>query len=127
MISSTIIKRAIYEAQQSKHKDYKLGAVIFSNGKKIISSGRNHTQRSVKRINKEFLKWPTTVHAEVDAIIKSRCDLKRKKIFVVRINKKGQFLLAKPCKYCQMYLEYVGIRTVYYSIPHYPFIEKMKL
>ncbi|GIU69090.1 MAG: hypothetical protein KatS3mg002_0326 [Candidatus Woesearchaeota archaeon] len=126
-ISPTIIRKAIEEAKKSSHKSHRLGAVIFSNGTKIISWGHNHSQRAARRVNSKYLKWPKTIHAEVDAILKSRTDLKRKKILVVRINNHDQFLLAKPCEWCQLYLKYVGIRHVYYSINKYPYIEYMRL
>jgi len=119
------LKYAVEEAGKSEHRQ-KVGAVIFDKSR-LISKGYNKPQRSVKHLKRKFQKWPGTVHAEVDAIIRSKRDLKGMSIIVVRINKKKQFRLAKPCPYCIMYLEYVGIRDVYYTTNEYPYIEKLDM
>jgi deoxycytidylate deaminase len=119
------LKQAIDEAQKSEHKQ-KMGAIIFDKSK-IISKGFNHPQRSVKHLKKKFQRWPGTVHAEVDAILKAKSNLKNLSMLVVRINNKNQLRLARPCRWCQMYLEYVGIKKVYYSINEFPYIKEIKL
>ncbi len=119
------LKYAVEEAQKSEHRQ-KVGAVIFDKSK-IISRGYNHPQRSVKHLRRKFQKWPGTVHAEVDAIIKARTELKGMSILVIRVNNKKQLRIAKPCQYCLMYLEYVGIRKVFYSTNEYPYIEMLSL
>ncbi|HQF36498.1 MAG TPA: deaminase [Candidatus Dojkabacteria bacterium] len=117
------IKQAVEEAQKSEHKQ-KVGAIIFDKSK-IISKGFNHPQRSVKHLKSKFQKWPGTVHAEVDAIIKAKTDLKNLSMLVIRVNNKNQLRLAQPCRWCQMYLEYVGIKKVYYSTNEYPYIDHL--
>lgn len=37
-------------------------------------------------------------------------------VAVVRVNKQGQWQLAKPCHNCQVCMERVGVKKVYYSI-----------
>ncbi len=115
------LKYAVEEAQKSEHRQ-KIGAII-SDKSKIISRGYNHQQRSVKHLKKKFQRWIGTVHAEVDAIIKAKTDLKNLSMLVIRVNNKNQLRLAKPCRWCMMYLEYVGIKKVYYSINEYPYIK----
>lgn len=115
------LKQAVEEAQKSEHKQ-KIGAIIFDKSK-IISKGYNHPQRSIRHLKKKFQKWSGTVHAEVDAIIKAKTDLKNLSLLVVRINKNNQLRMAKPCQHCMMYIEYVGIKKIYYSIDEYPYIE----
>lgn len=117
------LKQAIEEANKSDHKQ-KVGAIIF-NKSKIISRGYNHSQRSVRHLKPKFQRYSGTVHAEVDAIIKAKTDLKNSSILIIRINRNNQLRLAKPCKWCQMYLEYVGIRKVYYSIDKIPYIQEL--
>jgi len=109
----SIINKAIHEAKKSKCA-FKVGSVIF-NKKKIISVGHNHSQRSVRRITKKFIKKENSIHAEVCAIINARQNLKGCSILVIRINNKDEMRLSKPCEYCQNYLEFVGIRDIYYS------------
>jgi len=122
-ISNHLIKLAINETIKSDHKQM-IGAVIFDK-KRILSKGYNTCQRSVKNLHPKFQGFPYSVHAEVDAIIKARTDLKGSSILVIRLNKKNQFQLSKPCKKCLEYLNYVGIKNIFYSIPNFPYIIKM--
>jgi len=123
-VPTQIINKAINEALLSTHR-YKIGAVIYKRNK-IISSGHNYPSRSLRNLNPKFRKWKTSVHAEVDAIFNARTPLKNMNIFVLRINKSFDFRLAKPCKYCELYLNHIGIRKIYYSINEYPFINILK-
>jgi deoxycytidylate deaminase len=119
------IKQAIEEANKSEHQ-HKVGAIIFDKSR-IISKGFNHPQRHVRHLKRKFQRWPGTVHAEVDAIIKAKTNLRNLSMLIVRINKKNQLRLSKPCKWCQMYLEYVGIKKIYYSINEFPYIKEEQL
>ncbi len=119
-ISSTLINIAIEEAKKSDHKQ-KVGAVIFDK-KRIISKGHNTCQKSVKKLHPKFQRFKYSVHAEVDWIIKAKKDLKGTSILVVRLNKNNQFRLSKPCFNCMNYIQYVGIKKVFYSISKYPYI-----
>lgn len=117
---------AIEEATKSSYK-IKLGAVIFS-GKKVISTGYNGVGRSARNLHPRFQNWHGSIHAEVDAILKAKTDLKRTKLLVVRYSPVSKnLLLAKPCFYCESYMRYVGIRKVYFSIPTYPYIEEFNI
>jgi len=114
---------AIDEANLSDFK-IKLGTIIYKNTT-IISKGHNYKEKSVRSITKNFIEWPFSIHAEVSAIINAKQDLKGCSIIVVRINNRNQLLLAKPCKYCRAYLEYVGIKKIWYSINEFPYIRKL--
>jgi deoxycytidylate deaminase len=116
-----IIEIARNQANNSTHKN-KVGAVIFDK-KGIISIGYNQ-MRSVKHNTKKFIKWPSSIHAEVDCIIKSKTNLKGKSLLVIRLNKLGELRLSKPCAHCQMYIEHVGISKVYYSTNEGEIIEQ---
>jgi deoxycytidylate deaminase len=91
-----------------------LGCVIFK-GKRIVSTGYNVACRSVRSINRKFIKFPGSIHAEVAAILAAKQDLKGCDILVVRLGKMGLLAQAKPCPMCMNYLDYVGIRQVWYS------------
>lgn len=109
----SVIKKAVNEAKQSTHQ-HQMGAVIF-NKKIIVSTGRNYPSRSVKHLHPRFIRWQGSLHAEADAIIKARRDLKGYSMFVVRINNRGEFRLAYSCLYCLDYLNFVLIRELYYT------------
>ena len=123
-MSNRWIKLAVKEAEKSTYHQ-RMGAVVFNKGQ-FISSGHNYPNRSIYRHHPKFRKFPQTVHAEVDAIINAKTDLKGSSIIVIRINKQKKLMLAKPCKYCLMYLEHVGIKKIYYTINSYPYVELMK-
>jgi deoxycytidylate deaminase len=119
----TVVKIAIEQAKNSTHH-FKLGCVIFR-GKKILSKGRNFPIKFTKAKN-AYLKWPSSVHAELDAIMKARQNLKGASLLVVRINNKEQLLLAKPCNFCQQLIIHSGIKKIFYSIPKYPYFEELE-
>lgn len=121
-ISDTFLKLAIDEAQKSNHKQ-RVGCVIF-NKKILLSKGYNTTQKSVKKLHPRYQRFPNSVHAEVDAIIKARKYLKGSTLLVIRINKNNQLRISKPCFNCMTYINHVGIKNIYYSIDRFPYIVK---
>jgi deoxycytidylate deaminase len=113
MLKISILKKAIDEAKKSEHK-HRIGAVIF-NKKIVYSTGRNFPCKAVKHLHPKYTKYPDSIHAEIDAIIKARKDVTNCSILVIRINKKEEIRYCFPCKYCIKYLKYVGIKNIYYS------------
>lgn len=112
-VKTGILQAAITEASKSEHR-FRMAAVIFSK-KSIISKGRNQSNRSLKHFLPKFWKWPYSVHAEMDAVIKARQDISGMSILVVRLDAKNSLTLAKPCQHCLTYLDYVGIKKIFYS------------
>ena len=108
-----IVKAAKIQANASTER-HKMGAVIFSK-KSIISVGRNCQLRSAKSLLSIFQKRENSIHAEVAAILRARVDLTGCHMLVVRVNNQGKLRMAKPCAHCIKYLEYVGIKDVFYS------------
>jgi len=119
------VKAAVKAATDSEYK-IQVGSVIFD-GKKILSVGCNGI-RNHRKLHPKFQKFPGSgsIHAEIDAILKARRDLKGMSLLVVRINKQGKLMLSKPCSNCIEYLNHVGIKNVYYSLSSYPYIAKLK-
>jgi len=122
-MNKRIIDTAILEARKSTY-EHRIGCVIFKKSK-IISFGHNYAQKKRKRLNPKYQKWEGSVHAEVDAIINAKTNLKGCNLFVVRINRKDEFRLSKPCLECQKYMNHVGIKNVFYSINTYPYIKEL--
>ena len=106
-ITNGILELAVSQAKYSDHKQ-RMGCIIF-NKKRILSKGYNHSQKSAKKLHPKFQRYPGSIHAEVDAILKARKDLKGSSLVIIRINKSGEFRLSKPCSKCLMYIESVGI------------------
>lgn len=112
-ITNTFLNLAKEEALKSECK-IKVGCIIFYK-KNVISCGYNKF-RAAKKLHPKFVKWKGSIHAEVDAILKARADLKGASLLVVRINNKGEMRLAKPCVNCMKYIEHVGIKKIYFSV-----------
>ena len=112
MILKRLINIAINECRYSDHKQ-RMSAIIFGKNK-IISKGFNTSQKSLRHFLAKFQRWKGSVHAEVDAIIKAKRDLKNMSILIIRVNKNNQLRYSRPCEHCRMYLEYVGIKKIYF-------------
>jgi deoxycytidylate deaminase len=125
MIRKQILDLAVNTAKSSDHKQ-NLAAVIFKK-KTIISASCNYTSSHRRRLHPKFSRYPTSVHAEVSAIIKAKTDLKGCSMLVVRINRNDKFLLAKPCQWCMAYIQHVGIKKLYFSLSEYPYICEYKI
>jgi len=122
-LNKRIIDVAVSEARKSTY-EHRVGCVIFKKSR-VVSRGHNYSLKKRKKLNPRFQKWKGSVHAEVDAIINARTELKGCDLLVVRINRKDEFRLSRPCKECQKYIEHVNIRKIFYSINNYPYVEEM--
>jgi len=123
-MNKRFVELAIEEAKKSIYEQ-RMGCIIF-NKKIIISSGHNYALKNRKRLNPKFQKWKGSIHAEVDAILNAKSNLKNCHLLIIRINKKNEFRLALPCNKCRQFIEHVGIKKVFYSINTYPHIIKLK-
>lgn len=91
---------------------------------KIIAIGRNkpeHPSTKVLELARTYniekwLHYPY-FHAESDLITKLPKDIKPKQLEVlsIRINRHGQFRLAKPCRNCQKLLDSMDFRKIVWS------------
>lgn len=108
-----LVNIAIEEAKKSTCH-FRIGCIIF-NKKTIISKAFNSSLKSRKKLHPMYQKWPGSVHAELDCIIKAKTDLKGLSLLVIRLNKKEKLRLAMPCSHCFKYINHVGISRVYYS------------
>lgn len=61
-----------------------------------------------------------SIHAEISALLKARCDVSGGTIFVYREDRNGQIRLAKPCPQCMKALIEAGIKRIYYTIDATP-------
>lgn len=84
-------------------------------GGRIISIGINKDktilETSVRIKNNKFF----SVHAEVNAMKKTKRSLKDSVLYVARINPSGKPLLSKPCATCEAYIINVGIKKIVYT------------
>lgn len=114
-ISAGLIKRAKRQALKSTHR-YKMGAIVFRK-KKVISKGYNVPTKFThpSELPLKYRKWPTSLHAEINALLSARQDVKGASILIVRVNVKHELMDAFPCPYCFLYIKHMGIRKIIYS------------
>jgi len=94
------------EEATKSHHHYKLGAVIFKQGK-VISKGHNDTKRGFSGY-RGF--WEGSLHAEIAAIIKSRTDVSGCSILVRRRYGRD----SSPCPNCMAAIKGAGLKKVYF-------------
>lgn len=113
MPSKNVIKYAINACSKSLC-DHTLAAVLYKGGAVIrVACNENKT---IQYRKKYFSHGEPSRHAEMNVLhgiprdVVTKCSL-----LVVRVNKNGEILSAKPCLACANVLIDSGIRRVYYS------------
>ena len=91
-------------------------AIIYDRKGRVLSVGKNsyfktHTLQA-KHAEKVGMPDKQYLHAEIHAITKCRDLDKAYRIFVTRIGKNGQPMLAKPCPVCESAIRATGIEIV---------------
>jgi tRNA(Arg) A34 adenosine deaminase TadA len=110
---STLIKLCTEQARLSDNR-HRLGAVIYTKNV-VLSRDHNYSLKSAKNLHPRYYRWIGSIHAETATILSARCDLRGSSMFLLRINRKEEFLLAKPCDQCMSFIYHVGIKRVTYS------------
>lgn len=116
-MNKKLLNKAIKIAKGLPNQKYKLVAIITDKKGNILSIGKNSFSRShptqAYYAEKVGNKHKIFIHSEIDALVK--CKGTPYNIYVVRINKKGKCLLAKPCSICEMAIKDSGIKNIYYT------------
>lgn len=117
-----LAKRA---SKNSDHPRVNIGAVIALNGKPV-SFGWNKDKTHPEHAN------PTrsirkSIHAEVDVVLSSDCDVSGGVIYIWRNTKDGKPALSRPCNYCYSFLQRAGIRVIHYTISQFPYHKMERL
>lgn len=119
------IRLALKEAHKSTFK-IQMGAVILRGGS-VVSKGFNEIR--YHSLSSGY-NWPTTMHAEASALHK----LKKKgknaaglTMYVGRINRKGQQLLASPCECCVNTAKLFGIKKIVFTLSQEPWYDEITL
>ena len=93
-------------AQWSKDPSTKVGCVIASSDRRVVSTGFNGlpsgVEDSLERLTDRDLKYEMTVHAERNAIINARRDLTGCRLYVT----------LRPCSVCAAMIIQAGIAEV---------------
>jgi deoxycytidylate deaminase len=104
----SVVKQAVREALKSSHK-HRHGAVAFK-GSLILGVGHNEIRKHPLSTQSAF---PEAYHAEISACVKAA--YKAEEVFVIRINKKGEWRNSKPCANCMKLMLKLGIKRIWYT------------
>ena len=104
-------------ANSSMCPDHRHGAVLVRGGSVINwSTNRNRVQRWAQKFRAHGC-GHATHHAELGAILGvAREKTQGADVYVVRVNKRDNLLLSKPCPMCEEVLRHVGVKRVFYSV-----------
>lgn len=93
-----------------------LTAIIYDRKGRVLSVGKNNYLKThplqAKHANRVGEEHKIFLHAEIDAIAKCRNLDRAYKIFVMRVNSQGRYMLAAPCKICQDAIAATPIKIV---------------
>ena len=114
-------QKSTFSRYSNRNKTVRIGAVIVK-GNYIVAHGHNknksHTMQKYynDKTDRETLPHIHNIHAEVDALIRSRYnDLDGCEIYVYRESVKGNLADCKPCKACMQALTDAGVKHVYFT------------
>jgi len=97
---------ALFAAARKDERAYILGALAIRSDGAIVKS----------RNSPSMLETNPKVHAE--AKLCKKID-KGSIVYVARVNRNGNFAMAKPCKHCMTKLRNKQVKKVYYTISDY--------
>lgn len=97
-------------------KKHHITAIIFDKRGRPISIGQNSYIKThplqLKMAEKVGLPEKRFIHAEIQSIVKCRDISKAHKIVVMRYNKNGEPVNAKPCKICEQAIALTPIKII---------------
>ena len=97
-------------------QEHSITAIIYDKKGRPLAIGKNSYVKThpIQKMHADAVGRPYKqyIHAEIDAIIRLKDTKKAHKIFVSRIGKSGDPLIAKPCPICQRAIELAGIKVV---------------
>lgn len=104
-------KLAIEAANNSTEK-HRMGAVLYTGSQYVVGFNRTFSVQ----VQNRNTQW--SEHAEAEVInhaLHLGFNLTQSTLVVVRINKSGNLLLARPCKHCTTLIQKMEIPRVHYS------------
>tara|TARA_Y100000034_G_scaffold75153_1_gene90271 strand:+ start:1036 stop:1383 length:348 start_codon:yes stop_codon:yes gene_type:complete len=103
-------------AQQSDETRTCHGAVLVKGGNIINAAHNKWSYSSFGKRFRERDKGISTLHAELATVLNlDRSITQGTDMYVVRVNRAGDFKMSKPCSMCEAALKHVGIKRIYYT------------
>ena len=104
-------------ASNSTYGKLKHGAVLIKGGNVVnVAFNKSNFTSFGNRFRNNYTCGHATAHAEIGAILGvPRTKTEGATIYVVRINRNGQYRMSKPCPMCESVLKFVGVKKVVYT------------
>tara|TARA_B100001123_G_C14994571_1_gene900989 strand:- start:279 stop:692 length:414 start_codon:yes stop_codon:yes gene_type:complete len=104
-------------AQQSQHDHFKHGAVLVKGGSVLNTSCNKDKYKSFgNRFRDTKTCGHATHHAELGCILGlDKSITQGATMYVVRVNRQGEYRLSKPCPMCEEVLKFCGVKKVVYT------------
>tara|TARA_R100000008_G_C3550595_1_gene150180 strand:+ start:239 stop:643 length:405 start_codon:yes stop_codon:yes gene_type:complete len=105
-------------ADQSNFKlgKFRHGAVLVKGGNILNASYNKNNYCSFGNRFRDPKTGNATLHAEIGTVLGlDRSVTRGSSVYVVRINKKSEYRLSKPCEMCCAVLKHCGVSKIYYS------------
>ena len=103
-------------AEQSTYGNISHGAVLVKGGSVINASSNKDNSCSFGSRFRDPDRGRATLHAELGCILNlDKSVTQGATIYVVRVGKRGDFKMSKPCPMCNGALKHVGIKKVFYT------------
>jgi deoxycytidylate deaminase len=95
---------------------FDITAIIYDKRGKVLSIGKNSYVKThpyqAKCAERVGLPYKQFLHAEIHAIVKCKQIDKAHRITVIRFDKQGNEMNAKPCPVCQSAIQATGIKII---------------
>ena len=104
-------------AINSTYGKLKHGAVLIKGGNVVnVAFNKPDFTKFGNRFRNNYTCGLATTHAEIGAILGlSRSTTEGATVFVVRVNRRGEYRMSKPCPMCEDVLKFVGVKKVVYT------------
>ena len=93
------------------------GAILIKGGNVVnVAFNKPDFTSFGNRFRNNYTCGDATTHAEIGAILGlARSATAGATVFVVRVNKLGEYRMSKPCPMCEEVLKFVGVKKVVYT------------
>jgi deoxycytidylate deaminase len=104
-------------AINSTYGRLKHGAILIKGGNVVnVAFNKPDFTSFGNRFRNNYTCGGATTHAEIGAILGlARSSTEGATVFVVRVNKLGEYRMSKPCPMCEEVLKFVGVKKVVYT------------
>jgi len=112
-----ILTKLQYKTAMNRHDGFNIGAVVVDRQGCILSYGFNSYHKTHPSMIKNvyYNDHQIFVHAECDALYSVDPKTQPFAIIICRLNKKNEFMNAKPCTGCYLEILKSGIKRIYYT------------